>query len=147
MREELERIFRLLDLLHPHRGFRSAWVALQSGNAVMHDQALDLLESALRPETRALLVPLVDPEVPAEERVRLADRLVGSPLDTPEQAVAALASTGDPWLRSCAAFAIGTLGLRALAPHLEAWEQDPDPLFREAVRQARVKLAEGEPGA
>jgi AAA family ATP:ADP antiporter len=145
MREELERIFRLLDLLHPRRGFRSAWVALQSGNAFIHDQALDLLESALRPETRALLVPLVDPEVSEEQRVRLAHRLVGAPVDTPEQAVAALASTGDPWLRSCAAYAIGALGLHALAPHLEAWEKDPDPLLRETVRQARAKLARAGP--
>jgi AAA family ATP:ADP antiporter len=141
MREELERILRILDLLHPRRGFRSAWVALQSGDAFIHDQALDLLESALRPEMRALLVPLVDPEVKEEERVRLAHRLVGAPVDTPEQAVAALASTGDPWLRSCAAYAIGALGLRSLAPHLDAWGEDPDPLLRESVRQARAKLA------
>ena len=39
------------------------------------------------------------------QRVRLAHRLVGAPLDTPEAAVAALAGTGDPWLRSCAAYA------------------------------------------
>ena len=141
MREELERVFRLLDLLHHGRGFRSAWVALQSGNAIIHDQALDLLESALRPEMRALLVPLVDPEVKEDQRVRLAHRLVGAPVDTPGQAVAALASTGDPWLRSCAAYAIGALGLRSLEPHLEAWAEDPDPLLRETVRQARAKLA------
>jgi HEAT repeat protein len=146
MRHELERIFRLLDLLHPGRGFRSAWVALQSGNAVIHDQALDLLESALRPEVRALLVPLVDPEVKEEQRVRLAHRLVGAPMDTPEQAVAALASTGDPWLRSCAAYAIGALGLRSLASHLEAWSGEGDPLLREAVRQAKVRLAEADAG-
>jgi AAA family ATP:ADP antiporter len=147
MRQELERIFRLLDLMHYGRGFRSAWVALQSGNAIIHDQALDLLESALRPEVRALLVPLVDPEVTEEQRVRLAHRLVGAPMDTPEGAVAALASTGDPWLRSCAAYAIGALGLRTLAPELDAWSTDPDPLLREAVRQAKVRLAAAGPKA
>ncbi len=140
MREELERIFRLLDLLHYRRGFRSAWVALQSGNPIVHDQALDLLESALRPEMRALLVPLVDPEVGESERVRMAHRLVGAPVDSPAQAVEALASTGDPWLRSCAAYAIGALGLAELQGHLEAWHDDPDPLLRETVRQARAAL-------
>jgi ATP:ADP antiporter, AAA family len=145
MREELERIFRLLDLLHYRRGFRSAWVALQSGNALIHDQALDLLESALRPEMRALLVPLVDPEVKEEQRVRLAHRLVGAPVETPEQAIEALAGTGDPWLRSCAAYAIGALGLRSLQKHLEAWRDDPDPLLREAARQARERLAQPGP--
>jgi AAA family ATP:ADP antiporter len=145
MREELERIFRLLDLIVPRRGFRSAWVALQSGNTVIHDQALDLLESVLRPEMRALLVPLVDPEVGEAERVRLAQRLVGAPVESPEQAVAALASTGDPWLRSCAAWAIGALGLVSLEGHLDAWREDPDPLLRETVRQARVALQERGP--
>jgi HEAT repeat protein len=140
MREELERIFRLLDLLHFRRGFRSAWVALQSGNALVHDQALDLLDSALRPDMRALLVPLVDPEVSEEQRTRLAQRLVGNPVETPEQAIEALAGTGDPWLRSCAAYAIGALGLDSLAPRLEAWRDDPDPLLRETVRQARAAL-------
>jgi AAA family ATP:ADP antiporter len=147
MKEELERIFRLLDLLHPRRDFRSAWAALRSGNAFIHGQALDLLDSALRPEMKRLLVPLVDPEVPEEQRVRLAHRLVGAPLETPEQAVAALAGTGDPWLRSCAAYAIGAQGLRSLEPQLEAWSDDPDPLLRETVRQARSKLAPRAPGA
>jgi AAA family ATP:ADP antiporter len=147
MREELERIFRLLDLLHPRRDFRSAWAALRSGNAFIHGQALDLLDSALRPEMKRLLVPLVDPEVTEEQRVRLAHRLVGAPLETPEQAVAALAGTGDPWLRSCAAYAIGAQRLRSLEPQLEAWSDDPDPLLRETVRQARAKLAPGAPGA
>jgi len=142
MREELERVFRLLDLLHPRRDFRAAWIGLQSGNAVIHDQALDLLESLLRPETKALLVPLVDPEIPEPQRVRLAHRLVGAPVDTPEQGIDALASTGDPWLRSCAAYAIGSLGLVTLAHHLEAWRDDPDPLLRETVRQARARLAQ-----
>jgi AAA family ATP:ADP antiporter len=141
MREELERIFRLLDLIHPRRDFRAAWVALQSGNAVVHDQALDLLESLLRPETKALLVPLVDPEIPETQRVRLAQRLTGAPVDTPEQGIEALASTGDPWLRSCAAYAIGSLGLVSLGHHLDAWQHDPDPLLRETVRQARARLA------
>jgi hypothetical protein len=140
MREELERIFRLLDLLHPRRDFRATWVALQSGNAVIHDQALDLLESLLRPETKALLIPLVDPEIPEAQRVRLGQRLVGAAVETPEQGIEALASTGDPWLRSCAAYAIGSLGLVSLAHHLEAWHDDADPLLRETVRQARRQL-------
>ena len=143
MREELERIFRLLDLLFPQRDFRSAWVALQSGDRVIHDQALDLLDSLLQPGLRQLLVPLVDPAVDERERTALAQRLVGVPLDGPEAAVAALVGTGDPWLRSCAAYAIGALGLRSLAPQLDAWADDPDPLLRETVRQARARLASG----
>ena len=96
----------LLGLLHPGIDFRAAWEGLRSGNAVLHDQALDLLESELRPEMRSLLVPLVDPVVHGAERMRLAAKLSGTPVDSPEEAVKALASTGDPWLKACAAYAM-----------------------------------------
>jgi ATP/ADP translocase/HEAT repeat protein len=140
MLEELERVFLLLGLLHPGIDFRAAWEGLRSGNAVLHDQALDLLESELRPEMRHLLVPLVDPVVHGAERMRLAEKLSGTPVDSPQEAVKALASTGDPWLRACAAYAIGALGLRELEGYLAEWGQDPDPLLRETVRQAREQL-------
>ncbi|MGE5127288.1 MAG: HEAT repeat domain-containing protein, partial [Betaproteobacteria bacterium] len=142
MREELERIFRLLELMHPQRDFRSSWVALQSGDRVIADQALDLLETLLKPGLKSLLVPLVDPEVTLAQRQRLAERLVGASVAGPEAAVRALIGTGDPWLRSCAAYAIGALGLPALEPQLREWEHDPDPLLRETVRQARQRLRE-----
>ena len=146
MREELERIFRLLDLLHPRRDFRSAWAALRSGNAFIHGQALDLLDSALRPEMKRLLVPLVDPEVTEAQRVRLAHRLVGAPLETPEEAVAALAGTGDPWLRSCAAYAIGAQGLRSLEPQLRGLERGPRPAAARDRAPGAGEARAGSPG-
>jgi AAA family ATP:ADP antiporter len=142
MLEELERIFLLLGLLYPGTDFRAAWEALRSGNPVLHDQALDLLESRLRPSMRTLLVPLIDPEVPGTERMRLSERLAGTPVDDPVQAVKALAVTGDPWLRACAAYAIGAQGLRELEGYLDEWQHDADPLLRESVRQARQALRE-----
>jgi hypothetical protein len=141
MLEELERIFLLLGLLYPGTDFRAAWEALRSGNPVLHDQALDLLESQLRPSMRTLLVPLIDPEVAGTERMRLSERLAGTPVDDPVQAVRALAVTGDPWLRACAAYAIGAQGLHSLEGYLEEWQDDADPLLRESVRQAREALA------
>jgi AAA family ATP:ADP antiporter len=141
MLEELERIFLLLGLLYPGTDFRAAWEALRSGNPVLHDQALDLLESKLRPSMRTLLVPLIDPEVAGTERMRLSERLAGTPVDDPVHAVKALAVTGDPWLRACAAYAIGAQGLHELEGYLDEWQADADPLLRESVRQAREALA------
>jgi AAA family ATP:ADP antiporter len=143
MLEELERIFLLLALLYPGTDFRAAWEGLRSGNPVLHDQALDLLESQLRPAMRTLLVPLIDPVVHGAERMRLAEQLAGPPAASPEEAVRELASTGDPWLKACAAYAIGAQGLRELEGLLDEWRHDPDPLLRETVRQAREELERG----
>jgi ATP/ADP translocase/HEAT repeat protein len=141
MLEELERVFLLLGLLHKGIDFRAAWEGLRSGNPVLHDQALDLLEHELRPEMRSLLVPLVDPVVHGAERMRLAEKLAGTPVDSPVEAVKELAGTGDPWLKACAAYAIGALGLHELEGCLEKCRHDPDPLLRETVRQAREALS------
>ena len=53
-----------------------------------------------------------------------------------------LALSGDPWLQSCAAYAIGTFELRTLAPALDQWIDAEDPLLRETARQARRKLSQ-----
>ena len=58
------------------------------------------------------------------------------------QAVRALAATGDPWLKSCAAYAIGAHGLHELKDLLDEWEKDADPLLRETVRQAQAQFRE-----
>jgi AAA family ATP:ADP antiporter len=143
MGREIERIFRLLGLLFPNHDFHSAHVGLQSKSQVVHDNALELLDNVLKPQFRGLLVPLLDGDVPFEQRVRLAERVVGSSVEGPEEAVASLLLSSEPWLKSCGAYAVGTLGLRSLERELEACLDHPDPLLRETARQAKRRLARG----
>ncbi|MGH9649134.1 MAG: HEAT repeat domain-containing protein, partial [Terriglobales bacterium] len=138
---EVERIFRLLSLLHPQYDLHSAYVGLQSKNAVVHDNALEFLDNVLKPQLRSALVPLLDSEVGAAERARLGSHLVHASVETREEAVAALVASDDPWLKSCGAYAIGTLRLFALAEKLEDCLHHDDPLLRETARQAKVRLA------
>jgi hypothetical protein len=46
----------------------------------------------------------------------------------------------DPWLQSCAAYAIGVFELHGLARELDRWVDADDALLRETARQARKKL-------
>ena len=138
----MERIFRLLSLLYPPHDIHSAYVGAQSEKPRVRDNALELLDNILKPQMRALLVPLLDQQVDGEERLRLADRLLGTQVETPEQALLTLLHTEDPWLMSCAAYTIGTLGLTSLEPELDASLEHTDPLLRETVRQAKLRLAE-----
>jgi hypothetical protein len=87
-------------------------------------------------------VPLLDSYVSVAERVKHANRLLGTEVDTHEQAVAVLLASDDPWMRSCAAYAIGALGLKSLESQLDRWRDDPDPLLRETVRAAKQRLAQ-----
>ncbi|MGH9533109.1 MAG: hypothetical protein ACRD2Q_12025, partial [Terriglobales bacterium] len=138
---EVERIFRLLSLLHPQYDLHSAYVGLQSKNAVVHDNALEFLDNVLKPQLRSALVPLLDSDVGVAERARLGSNLVHASLETREEAVAALVASEDPWLKSCGAYAIGTLRLFSLAEKLEDCLTHDDPLLRETARQAKMRLA------
>jgi AAA family ATP:ADP antiporter len=141
MEQELERIFRLMALLLPQAGLHDAYVGVRSSNPAVHANALEFLDNVLKPELRQVLVPLLDSHVTVQERIDLANRLVGAPLETSDQAVATLLASDDPWLRSCAIQAVGTLQLRSLAPELKRYEDAADPLVREAVVAARARLA------
>jgi hypothetical protein len=48
----------------------------------------------------------------------------------------------DPWLRSCAAYAIGDMQLTQFADLLDKWSRDADPLLRATAIDARDKLKE-----
>jgi AAA family ATP:ADP antiporter len=146
MDQEVERIFRLLGLLYPRYDLHSAYFGLQSRDPVVHDNALEFLDNILRPQLRNMLVPLLDVGVSVPERIRLADRLVGAKVESREEAVVALLRSEEPWLRSCGAYAVGTLGLRQLEPELDRCLGHADPLLRESARQAKQRLA-GEPAA
>lgn len=140
MQQELERIFRLLGLLYPHLDVHSAFLCLQSKSLSVHDNALEFLDNVLRPQLREMLVPLLDGKVTVSERANLAKRLVHTKIENQEQAVAALVTCDDPWLRSCGAYAIGTFGVKSLEGELNRCLNDADPLLRETARAAKLRL-------
>jgi len=140
MQQELERIFRLLALLYPSLELHAAYVGLQSKNITVSDNALEFLENVLRPQLRETLLPLLDNRFSVEDKARIANRFIRNEIATREQAVAALVSSDDPWLRSCGAYAIGTLGITVLEDELTGCLNDSDPLLREVARAAKERL-------
>jgi AAA family ATP:ADP antiporter len=141
MEQELERIFRVMALLLPHAGLHDAYIGLRSSNPSIRGNAVEFLDNVLKPELRQILVPLLDSSVTVAERIRLANGLVGAPLETPEQAVETLLASEDSWLRSCAVYAIGAMQLEGLEGTLDRLQQDQDPAIRQAVQNARRRLA------
>jgi hypothetical protein len=140
MDQELERIFRLLGLLYPHVDAHSAYLGLQSNSASVHDNALEFLDNVLKAQLRDLLVPLLDGRTSVAERATKANRLIRVAMDKPEHAILALMSSEDPWLRSCGAYAIGSLGLTSLEDQLNQCLDHPDALLRETARAAKLRL-------
>jgi AAA family ATP:ADP antiporter len=137
---ESERIFRLLKILYPEHDLHSAFVGIQSDDPSVHDNALEFLDNILAPHVRALVVPLFDRAVTPETRARVAERLVGVAVGTRDEAIAVMTQSRDPWLQSCAAYAIGELRLAGFADVIDRWTTDADPLLRATALAARAKL-------
>ncbi len=144
MDQELERIFRLMGLLVPGPGLHDAYVGVRSGNPTVRENALEYLDNVLKPELRRVLLPLIDSHVTIQERIALANQLVGAPLETAEQAITTLLASEDSWLRSCGAYAVGALRLHNLEPELQKLAEGPDVGIRDTVQVALNRLA-GEP--
>jgi AAA family ATP:ADP antiporter len=140
IKQEQERIFRLLNLLHPRLDLHSAYIGLQSTSVSVHDNALEFLDNVLKSQLRDMLVPLLDSKVTVAERAQRAERLVHTKIESQEQAIAELVASDDPWLKSCGAYAIGTLGIKSLEDQLDRCLNESDPLLREAARAAKLRL-------
>ncbi len=141
MEKETERIFRLLKILYPQYDLHSAHVGMQSTDPVVHDNAVEFMDSVLPPEVRSLIIPLFDRNVPVRDRITTANRLLGSTVGDREEAIEVMALSEDPWLRACAAYAIGEMRLTRFADRLDEWARDEaDPLLRATAVDAREKL-------
>ncbi len=140
MEKEAERIFRLLKIIYPERDMHSAYVGLRSADPVVHDNAMEFLDVVLAPEMRQLIIPLFDRDVKLTKRIEAANRLLGAGLGDREEAIEVMTLSGDPWLRSCAAYAIGEMRLRQFAEVLDRWASDSDPLLRATAIDAQEKL-------
>lgn len=140
MEHEAERIFRLLKMLRPTEDMHSAYVGLQSTDPIVHDNALEFVEAVLTPQLRAVLVPLFDRDVSALERARMADQFLGRAMGDREEAISTMILSRDPWLQSCAAYAIGELRLMKFVHTLDDWATSADPLLRATALDAREKL-------
>jgi AAA family ATP:ADP antiporter len=140
IQQELERIFRLLGLIYPRLDLHSAYFGLQSTNVTVHDNALEFIENVLKSQLRGMLVPLLDGKVSPSQRAGLAERYVRTKVENREQAVAELVASDDPWLKSCGAYAIGSLGMTSLEVELDRCLAHPDPLLQETARSAKARL-------
>jgi hypothetical protein len=138
----IERLFRLLGLLHRGEDFEKIYRGLRSASPKVRASSRELLEHLLPLDMRAPVMGLVDEgaelerldHAPASYRpVRLAyDRLLFTLLDQPGET-----------LRCIAAYHVGELGLTEFRERLESFQQQPTGLFVQRVIERSLALLSG----
>jgi AAA family ATP:ADP antiporter len=111
MEQERERIFRLMSLLYTEPGLQDAYVGLRSSNPTIRANSLEFLDNVLAPHLREVLVPVLDPQTSLEERIQVADRLVGAPVTTAQAGLATMLA--DPVLHEVASGALHRVAVDA----------------------------------
>ncbi|MFH1571107.1 MAG: HEAT repeat domain-containing protein [Gemmatimonadota bacterium] len=130
--EARDRVLALLDLVHPEVAFHWVRDSLDAPGARRRAAALELLDNVVDRSLRGRLLTLLaagaaDGPAPAAAVLeRHLEELVGD---------------GDPWVRACALFHLGTCGQRSLQPRAEAALTDGDAGVRQAAARALLALS------
>ena len=116
--QAVERLFRLLALLHRGEDFKGIYRGLRAADARARASSRELLENLLRPPLRGPVLAIVD-EAPDEARLARAGELYVPAALGYEEVLGLILDRGGESLRCVAAHHVGELGLVSLRPRLE----------------------------
>jgi AAA family ATP:ADP antiporter len=114
----LERLFRLLGLVHPDEDWKRMFLGLASADPAARASSRELVEHILEQPLRGAVLGLVD-DMPDAERFSSAEPLHHLAPLTYEALLGALLDSGSETLQCLAAYHVGELGLEQIRPQLE----------------------------
>ena len=136
----IERVFRTIDILHPHTGLHSIHDAILGSDDARRSAAHELVETLVPSELRGPLLALLDPLDPQARRARLGN-LAAGPFASHEALLVALLTDPSDSLRCVAAYHIAVHQLTQLRSELVALRPAIGPdLVRSAFDQAITRL-------
>lgn len=131
LKERLDRIFFLLELLYSVQTIDAVRATLQAEDSPQRANAIELLDNIIERELKILLLPLI--EGPPAQVFEIARQRFNITRRSKSERLSELARYPDPWLCSCAIFQIGRLSLTDLIePVMAALSSDND-LVRETA--------------
>jgi hypothetical protein len=144
----LERMFRLLGLLHPSEDLYRVYKALISGKRKGHDDAVELLEHLLPPADRTALLTLVNGSSDTEQRaVGVAAGFIPAEEPTYTSVLAELLDGPMDSVRALAAYHVGELGLTELSAALSEVAVSPTSYAADVVTRAQALFAKARDAA
>lgn len=138
--EQLEIVFRLLGLIYPQRDIYFAYSALQRQDRARRASALEFLENILGKDFKPLIMPLLEEESP-ERLLARAARFFSLNVPAKNEALSMLLEQPDPWLRTCALYAVGSERNRDREPICRQLLRNRDPHVREMAGWALDRIS------
>jgi HEAT repeat protein len=119
-----QRVFFLLSMMYDRRATLRASERLKSGDSGEQAMALETLDVMLPGDLRNMVFPLLDPRLATGQRAQRLGHLFPTPGRSREAWLTEIVTDSDgnwrhPWIRTCAVYAVGKLGLRQMAGDIE----------------------------
>ncbi len=143
--QAVERLFRLLGLLHRHEDFQSIHRGVLSTNPRLRSSSRELLEAVLKRPAREAVLVIVDGVSWPESAAAAAPYYQAEPHGY-EELLAVLVASPSETVRCLAAHHISELGLVQLRPAIEARRSQETGLFVGRVLERTLRLLEGQAG-
>ena len=138
----LERLFRLLGLVHPSEDFRRIARGLSSERRELQASSIELLENVLTGNRRRAVVGLVD-DAPDEEKLSSCEPYHHRLKRTYEELLEDLLDSSSGAVTDITAFHVGELGLTELQERLSGLPQTPD-IQLAIERMSMIEATSGE---
>jgi HEAT repeat protein len=138
-RRSLKRIFRLLGLIYPGTTLEAVHRNLQSTQAAVRANAVELLDNVLDTHDKNLLLPVVE-DRPAEQLLRDSEHKIVR--KRPSDRLRELLDTPDSWLRVCALHLAANMQKTDLVDAVQQALSDGEPFVRETALWAFMKLSD-----
>ncbi|GBC62415.1 hypothetical protein DENIS_3387 [Desulfonema ishimotonii] len=138
-----KRIFSLLALIYPPKSIMQAQFNLSSKKKDMRAKALEVLDSLLSQEQKALVFPLVDDIPSAQRHSRLVAHFPQNRMSRHERLKEILVRSQQwtsSWTKICALFVVGKIATREFYDTVIACLSDPDAVVRETAVWALGRL-------
>jgi AAA family ATP:ADP antiporter len=136
----LERIFRLLGLNYPARDIYNAYQVVTSGKSALRAHAIEFLDNILDPRLKRAVLPIVEGSysetLPGDVRLRFE-------FTSESERLEALLEVDDVWLKTCALYAIASIGETKPLWSIRQYTGHADPMVRETAEYALRRLQRG----
>ncbi|MFW5924781.1 MAG: HEAT repeat domain-containing protein [Myxococcota bacterium] len=138
----LERVFRLLGLLHTDEDFHLLWQGVRSDNVTVRAASRELVSHSTRGKMRDVLVALLD-EGPDADRLARATAALGTSPARPsyEARLVAMLQDESEAVRSIVAHHVAELGLSRLAGDLERARPSTPGFLTDVIERALDTVA------
>ena len=138
----LERIFRLLGLVHPTKSIHQAFVMLRGSQPVPRANAVEYLDQTLTGTTKASIMPLVAPELDINARLKHGRRHFPPLSETCRNPWPELLEIPDTLLRICLLTSLGPQSETLPRDRIAALEREDNSLVRKAAQHALAQADE-----